>query len=187
MGAQVGCLSAFQLGIHDHLSDERGGILNAYSRYGAYRRPYRTGALVLSCDNDTERQTFSLIPVLLKETRINVAQPGRYRVRWEMKNDLGVINVSSRFYVNGAIVGALNTNGTDVWTEYFHNYDVDLAAGDLLQVWGFTANIGDRCWVRDFHIHFDWGLPGFGDGTLNNLVTGLPLSDAGLLDFTAVT
>ena len=186
MGAQVGCLSAFQLGIHDHLSDERGGILNAYSRDGAYRTPYRTGALALGCGNPTERDSDAAAYALIKETRINVLQEGRFSISWNQRSTSGVDFVYTKVYINGIAFGAEKTTLNVAYVTETQNYDVDLAAGDLIQIWGRADN-PTHLRVRNFSVKYDWGLSYFGDGTRNNLVTRLPLSDVDIIDFTAVT
>jgi len=185
MGAQVGCLSAFQLGIHDHLSDERGGILNAYSRDGAYRTPYRTGALALGCGNPTERDSDAAAYALIKETVINVMQEGRYRIAWQYRSTTGVDFVYTKVYVNGVAFGGEKSTLAIAYQDATQNYDVDLAAGDRIQIWGHADN-PTHLRVRNFSVLYDWGLSQFGDGTRNNLVTRLPLSDVDIIDFTAV-
>jgi len=185
MGAQVGILSAFQLGQHDHLSAERGGLLHAYSRYGAFRTPYRTGALIVHCDNDVENSYAGIGFDAVKETLINVAQPGRYRISWRMKNFDNVTAVHARVAINDVDIPASDqANATDVYVGKTYNYDVDLAAGDRVQIVGDP--VGDRVFIDEFRIYYDWGIAYFGDGTFNNLVTLLPLSDAELLDFAVV-
>jgi hypothetical protein len=185
MGAQVGCLSAFQLGIHDHLSNERGGILNAYSRDGAYRMPYRTGALAVGCGNPAERDTDAIAYVLVKQTRVNVMQEGRYQVSWQFRSTSGVDFVYTKVYINGVAFGAEKTTLNVAYQDAIQNYDVDFAAGDLIEVWGYADN-PTHLRVRNLSIKYDWGLSQFGDGTRNNLVTVLPLSDNDVLGFTAI-
>jgi len=179
---QRGIYPTFQLGIHDHLDDDRGGILNAYSRDGAFRKPYRTGALAIQCANNAERTTAIPGYSLLKETRINAAQPGRYRIFWRMKNADGATTVNARFRVNGVNVSVVQSTASAVYVNKTHNYDVDLAAGDLLQIWGDPVT--DEIFIDQFRIYYDWGLYQFGDGGRANLVTLLPLSSVDLLDFT---
>jgi hypothetical protein len=162
-----------------------GGVLNAYSRYGAYRRPYRTGALVLSCANDAEVSLTGVgVYTLMKQTLINVAQEGNYHIDWEMRNSDNVSNVATKFYVNGVAVSAAQTRNSNVYGPKEHHYDINLAAGDLLEIWGDP--LGDTVWVRNFRIRYDWQIEYFGDGTSRILVTSLPLSDADLLDFTVI-
>ena len=182
---QVGIYPSFQLGIHDHLSDDRGGLLNAYSRDGAFRKPYRTGALAIHCDDDAERSTISPAYVKIKEILVNAAQPGRYRINWQMKNGASMGNVVSRLYVNGAAVGAVHTLNSNIWTNFGDDYDVDLASGDLLQIYGGrSGGGGETTYIRNFRVCYDWGLYQFGDGGRVNLVTLLALTSLDLLDFT---
>lgn len=184
MGAQIGILSAFQLGIHDHLSNERGGILNEYSRYGAYRTPYRTGALAIGCGNLTERDSDAAAYALIKETRIDQAQEGRYQIKWEFRSTSGVDFVYTKVYINGVAFGAEKTTLAVAYQDAIQNYDVDLALGDLVQIWGYADN-PTHLRVRNFSVLYDWGLSYFGDGTRNNLVAMLPLSDVDIISFTA--
>jgi hypothetical protein len=185
MGAQVGVFSSYQMGLHNHLNDAQGGALNEYSRDGAYRRPYRAGALAVHIDSDAERSTASAIYTKLKEIRIETAQPGRYRIAWQARSDDVGQDIKTRFHVNGAIVSPEMTEGVVAYQDESHNYDVDLAAGDLLQIFGKRVG-ATTCYVRNFRIYYDWRIEYFGDGSRNTLVTALPVSDADLLDFTAV-
>ena len=182
---QIGIYSAYQLGLHNHLNNTQGGILNDYSRYGAYRRPYRTGALAVHCDNDAEVFTGNAIYTLLKEILVNTDQVGEYRISWQQRSSVFGQDSRTRFYVNGVAVSAEMTEGTNVYQTETHNYDVDLAAGDLLQIYGKRVGACD-CYVRNFRIYYDWRIAYFGDGTVLNLTTPLPLSDADLLDVTNI-
>ena len=186
MGAQCGVLSAFQLGIHDHLTNERGGILNAYSRYGAYRRPYRTGALAVNFPNDAVRSTANGAYTELKRTLVNATQAGEVVFSFDMRGTDGVTFNSSRVRVNGVNIGVLHNSNSNVWVTYTDTYDLGLIAGDLLQVWALSAGGADTVSIRNFRIYYDWHLPGFGDGTVNNLTAPLALTDVDLLDLTAV-
>src|SRR4030042_3075463 len=106
MGAQRGVYSASLLMLHNHLNDNLGGILNAYSRDGAYRTPYRTGALAIGCGNPAERDSDAAVYTLIKETIINVAQEGRYQISWQYRSTTGVDFVYTKVYVNGVAFGA---------------------------------------------------------------------------------
>jgi hypothetical protein len=183
--AQVGVYSASLLMQHDHLNASMGGILNAYSRYGAYRRPFNTGALAISCDNDAQvTDNIGADPQLMKEIRINAAQAGNFRISWRMCNVDNVSNVDAWFYVNGIVVSPIKSTTSNAWQTKTHDYNVNLALGDLLQIWGDRGL--DSLNVDRFRIYYAWRIEYFGDGTVNNLITALPLSDADLLDFTAI-
>jgi len=183
--AQVGVYSASLLMQHSHLNASMGGILNTYSRDGAYRTPYRTGALAIGCGNPTERDSDAAVYILIKETVINVMQEGRYQISWQYRSTTGVDFVYTKVYVNGVAFGAEKTTLNVAYQDATQNYDVDLAAGDLIQIWGYADN-PTHLRVRNFSVKYDWGLSYFGDGTRNNLVTLLPLSDVDIIDFTAV-
>ena len=181
MAEQVGVQSGARIGIHNHLNISQGGILNL----SGFRRPYRTGVLALSVNNDAEKleATGAILPAyaLMKEIRINTAQVGQYRIAWEMRNDLNVINMYTQLWVNGVAVGASSASGSSVYLPYTRNYDVNLAAGDLIQLYGSRNAVGDWCYVQLFRIYYDWHIEYFNDNILN---TSLPLSNADLLDVT---
>ena len=183
---QVGIYSAYQLGLHNHLDDNNGGILNDYSRYGAYRRPYRTGALALNFPNDAVRSTVEAAFVLVKETRVNVAQLGQVQIGFEMKGTDGITNAHGRLYVNGVAVGADHGSNSAVYVAYTDNYDVGFTAGDLIQIYAYSEGGADTTSIRNFRIRYDWHLPGFGDGTVNNLAAALALTDVDILDCTII-
>lgn len=183
--SQAGVQAAYMLGIHNHLNDSLGGILNEYSRYGAYRTPYRTGALAIGCGNPTERDSDAAAYALIKETRINQLQEGRYEIHWQFRSTTGVDFVYTKLYINGVAYGAEKTTLAAAYQDAVQIYDVDLALGDLVQVWGYADN-PTHLRVRNFSILYDWGLSYFGDGTRNNLITLLPLSDVDIIDFTAI-
>jgi hypothetical protein len=142
--------------------------------------------LALGCGNPAERDSDAVAYTLIKETRINESQPGRYSISWQYRSTSGVDFVYTKLYINGVAFGAEKVTLNVAYQDATQVYDVDLAAGDLVQIWGHADN-PTHLRVRNFTVYYDWGLPGFGDGTLNNLVTGLPLSDADVIDFTAVT
>lgn len=187
--AQVGIYSAYQLGLHSHLDNNNGGILNAYSRHGAYRVPYRAGALALHVDNDAEvfiagAGVYTLLKQFTVGTVYGVATAlAGVRFTWEMKNFDNLTNVAARVYINGVAVGAVQNNNTNVYVAKLTNYDAVLAVGDLLQIWG--NDVGDSCYIRNFRVYYDWCIAYFGDGTYNRLTTTLPLIDADALDLTA--
>lgn len=180
---QVGVYSAYQLGLHNHLDNNNGGILNDYSRYGAFRSAYRTGALALHVDNDAAK-TDTPGPgwIMLKEIRINADYEGQWRISFQMRNADNVTNVSAEFYVNGVPTGGIQNSVSNIYATKTYNYDIDLAENDLLQLWGDPN--GDTIDVRQFRIYYDWRLAHFGDGTILNLATPVALSDADLIDVT---
>lgn len=182
---QVGIYSAYQLGLHNHLDNNNGGILNDYSRFGAFRESYRTGALAVHADNDAEvHEPDHGIYWLTKQFTVNTAQRGEWVISFEMHNDDNMTNVNARFYVNGAAVGAVKSNATNAYQTKTDNYDVDLAAGDLLQIW--TNGNGDSVYIRNFRIYYDWAIKYFHDGTNGRvLVTPLTLTDNEVIDVTA--
>jgi hypothetical protein len=181
MMAQVGVRSTAGLVIHNHLNDINGGVLNDYSRDGAFKRPYRTGALACSCDNDAIKSTVGDL-ILLKQTRINKAQIGTYRIEWKFYNSDNMTWVESRLALNGVFISTNRTQNTNLPVLETHNFDVGFSAGDLLQVYG-TAN-GDEVFVEDLRIRFDWRIENFGQPPRNTLIAALGVTDVDLLDFT---
>lgn len=182
--AQRGIYSAYQLGLHNHLDNNNGGILNEYSRFGAFREAYRTGALAVHVDNDGAQSDVGIIYSLLKQFTVVTAQRGEFRISWEMRNADNATNVETKFYVNNVAVSAAQNNATNVYAAKTYNYDVDLAVGDLLQIWG-NAN-GDEVFARNFRVYYDWAIKYFWDGTDGRvLATPLVLTDVSALDVTA--
>lgn len=183
MGAQVGNYSAYQLGIHNHLNDSMGGILNEYSRFGAFREAYRMGALAVHVNNDA---AVSLAGPpgfnILKQFTVIAAQRGEYRISWEMKNADGMTPVHARFAVNDIDIPASDqAEAGAVYAGKTYNYDVDLAEGDRLQIVGDPQ--GDEIFIRNFRIYYDWCIKYFWDGSDGRvLVTPLTLVDATALD-----
>ena len=183
MGAQVGIYSAYQLGIHGHLNNDDGGILNEYSRDGAFMEAYRTGALAVHVDNDAEVLTGLDGYILLKQFSVNTAERGEFRFTWQSRTNWAGQPIWTQFYVNGVAVGAEDTHAFEAYQNVLHNYDVNLAAGDLLQIYG-KATMGASLFVRNFRIYYDWALKYFGNAE-KTLTAPLALTNADLLDVTA--
>ncbi len=183
--SQVGIYSAYQLGLHNHLNNSQGGVLNDYSRFGAFREAYRTGPLAVHVDNDAEVQSAAAIYTLLKQFTVVTAQKGEYRIAWQSASTVGGQNISTRFYVNGAAVGAADTHNSAIYQDVTEDYDIDLAAGDLIQVYGRRVGACEVK-VRNFRIYYDWAVKYFHDGTNGRvLTTPLALADTTALDVTA--
>ncbi len=182
---QVGIYSAYQLGLHNHLDNNNGGTLNEYSRFGAFRETYRTGALAVNVANDAEViEPDHGVYWLTKQFTVVTAQRGEWRIYFEMANFDNVTNVNARFYVNGAAVGAVQSRALNTYAPKTDNYDVDLAAGDLLQIW--TNANGDTVYIRNFRIYYDWAIKYFWDGTDGRVLsTPLTLTDTTAIDVTA--
>jgi len=183
---QVGIPSSAFLRIHNHLNDDQGGVLNEYSRFGAFREAYRTGALAVHVDNDPERSVAGMAGyVLLKQFTVNVAQRGEYRISWEMRNADDATPVHVRVAINGVDIPASDqVTALNIYVGKIYNYDVDLAEGDLVQLFGDPQ--GDEVFVQSFRLYYDWCVKYFHDGTNGRvLVAPLALSDVSLIDVTA--
>lgn len=184
--AQRGIYSAYQLGLHNHLDNNNGGILNEYSRFGAYRETYRTGALAVHVDNDAEVHLAGGAGfVVLKQFTIDTAQRGEFRISWEMRNVDNATTVHARVAINDVDIPASDqSTAVNVYGGKTYNYDVDLALGDRVQIAGDPQ--GDDIYIRSFRIYYDWSIKYFHDGTNGRvLVTPLALSDVEALDVTA--
>jgi len=180
---QVGIYPTFQLGIHDHLTDDRGGVLNAYSRYGAYKRMYRTGAGLIHTSGGAPNTTDVLFPLpmaLIKSLRIDETRPGQVILRYTYESPVGMDHVDAQAFIYraGAVfwTGGGPNHGFGP-TTIAENYNNGFIAGDLVQVWGRVYDALDICLITNLEIEYDWRIPGFGDGTFNNLNTALPVSD----------
>ena len=187
---QVGIYSAYQLGLHNHLNNENGGILHDYSRYGGFRSPYRTGALAVHADNDAEVSSVQGPPyTLLKQFTFNADYYRcSFQIYWEAKNADNATTVNTRFYRNGTAVSGVVNDATNVYSAVTYNYDPaagSIVEGTLFQIYG-QAN-GDQVFVQNFRIYYDWHVAGFGDPSLgiNLLTTSLPLDDTTSIDVTA--
>jgi hypothetical protein len=181
---QVGVYSASMLSIHNHLNDSMGGTLNDYSRYGAYREAYRTGPLNVSASSLIPKHSGSLVEVLIKQIRINKAYRGSWHIVWDFFATIGASDVHSRLMLNGvALSPDYNTTSLLPVTKTY-GHDVDLAVDDLIQIFGYKEGVGDNVNIENFQVQYDWGIKYFGDGTVMNLTTMLPLSDNDVIDFT---
>jgi hypothetical protein len=183
--AQVGIISAYQLGIHNHLNNDNGGILHDYSRHGAFRIPIRTGALAISTDSPGDMNTNLAAMTKIKELRIDETRPARVVITYEYWSLMGGVNhVDAQLYINGVAVGPLQHGAGPATITY--NHDAGFTKGDLIQVWGRRYTAGDECHIDNFSINYDWAILWFGDGTQNVLVTALPVTDIDELAHTAI-
>ena len=181
--AQVGVYSAALLMQHSHLDANQGGVLNDYSRFGAYRESVSSGATCV-IPHDPEGDEAALILSLVKEIRINLAYRGTFNITWQYRSTDGINNVETRFYVNGAPQGALYVTSNIAYQNVAETYLVDFAQNDLVQLYARATNAATSCRYRNFRITYDWELQYFGDGTYFNLAVPLALTDADLLDYT---
>ena len=178
---QVGIYSAYQLGMHNHLNNDNGGILVDYSRFGAFRAPSRLAA-TLNHTYATMRQTGELVYTLLKQIEVTYLYNygGTCQIRWQMSTNSAGDDVGSAFFVNDVQVGVDEITNLVAYQNYTHNYDVGLNSGDRLQIWGMRIGGGAavRCRVQNFAIYYDWRIYHFGDGTSHVCTTPIALSDA---------
>ena len=192
--AQVGIYSAYQLGLHNHLNNENGGILHDYSRYGAFRTCDNSGALSIQVGSDAEVGGNNFATQLVKEILINEDYRGTFRIRWDHRSTAGVPeDIQTAFRINGVLIWtAPDYDGVGYETVNYDHDDgaggpVDLQAGDRLQI--YARRVGATEYrVRNFRIYYDWAIAGFGDPALNinRLLAALALTDGTLLDVTAV-
>ena len=187
MADQIGVQSGARIGIHSHLNISQGGILNEYSRYGAYRRAYNTGALARSVTNNAVKtQDTDSGFLLMKEILINTAQAGAVVFKWDMNSVDNATMCHTFVGVNGVILGAFVDRNVVGYLTTSRNYALGLAVGDRIQIWGCTDDDtgGHAVGIRNFQILWDWRIEHFGDGTSRVLTTALPLADVDLIDVT---
>lgn len=180
---QVGIYSASLLMLHDHLDDNFGGVLNAYSRDGAFMETYRTGALAVHVANDAEVNSSIGIMTLLKQYTANRDIKGEFQFRWDSRSSVLGIQISTRLYVNNVAVGVLDTHDSNGYDTIIANYDLDIAAGDLLQLWG-RRHGANTVFVRNFRIYYDWAIKYFGNNQ-KLLTAPLNLANTELIDVAA--
>lgn len=183
MAEQIGVQSGARVGIHNHLNISQGGILNEYSRDGAFMETYRTGGLAVHVDNDDEVISGIDALVLVKQFTVDTAQRGEFRFTWQSRTSLLGEPVNSVLYVNGVAVGADNIHANDVYQNHLHNYDLDLAVGDRIQIYAL-ATMGHQVRIQNFRIYYDWAVKYFGDSG-KVLVAPLLLTNNDLIDVTA--
>lgn len=184
MADQVGCQSGSKLSLHSHLNISQGGILNAYSRDGAYRETW-SGAAAVTISNDAARVMTGTIGwerikrIIVNTIGIDGFQKGSMTMRFDMQTNTAPNAVSAQI--------CINHNGVETWSIVFtdatggyvqktHVFTGTLYEGDEVQIW-VDDNGGDGVSIRNFRLSFGWRIPYFGDGTENVLTTPLPLND----------
>jgi len=182
--AQIGIYSVALLMQHDHLNTTMGGILNSYSRDGAFRSFYRTGPGHVVTPGSAAASTTNAALTLLMEIRIDETRLGQCIISYTYWSTLGGANhVDARLYLNGAVLGPLSHGAGP--TIVAHNHDLGFTAGDLVQIWGNRIIGGDTCNIDTFTLTYDWELVQFGSSaTRNQLATHLPLDDHDELEHT---
>lgn len=190
MMSQVGLASSAFLRIHNHLNNDQGGILADYSRYGAFRAPSRAGAMALHVDNDADRNTPLNVYTLLKQFVVDYRwnYRGTVQLRWQMFTSVPGQDVGSKAYINGAPMPGAADEVTNLAApqDYTHDYDVGLASGDLIQIYGIRIGAGGTsCHVLNFRLYYDWSIFHFGDGTTHLLNAALALTDVDPLEISA--
>ncbi len=178
---QAGVQAAYQLGIHNHLNDSLGGLLNAYSRFGAYREALSTAATI-SLDNDGAKTNVGAgVYTLLKETRILTItdnfQKGSFLISFQMKTNTAPNAVQAKVYINDLPVSIEFSDVTGGYVLKSHTLAGTLYPGDKVQVWVkdvLSAGVS----VINLRISFGWRIAGFGDGTSRVLTVPLAVTDA---------
>lgn len=171
---------------HSHISVAQGGILNAYSRYGAYREAY-SGAATVSLANDTER--IKAAPTsgaeIVKRTRIsaivNDQQQGSFTFRYDYHNTLGV-GFPIDMWIERWRAGSPTTidffsNDNAGYSTRSVTWSGTILPGDYFTVAFSIADAGNDGYCRNFRINFGWRISYFGDGTSRVLTAPLALSD----------
>ena len=181
---QVGIYSAYQLGIHNHLDNQNGGVLNEYSRDGAYREATNTDTLYIHAINDTAVENCHVNWHVMKQFIVNASQRGKYQITWESRSLYFGEDVRSQIYINDAPFGAPFTHSSNAYQLHSVDYDFDLVEGDLIQIYGAPLTHDNCLYVRHFRIAYNWSIVYFGNRE-KTLKTPLELTEDDLIDVTA--
>ena len=178
---QIGMLPSFRTMQHNHLDIYNGGVLNEYSRYGAYREAYNGATVQLT--NNTERHTLDTVEHLLKEISISAIAPagfqkGTWGWGFQMRTSIALTQVTAGVYRNGLLLSSFNETNIAYQAKTYNWPSVTLYAGDKLQIWGYSSDGVAECYVRNMYFQFGWRIAYFGDGTKNLLTAPLAVTDA---------
>lgn len=180
---QVGIQSGAATQPHDHSTLAKGGTLNPYSLYGAYREA-NSGAATVSLANNTER--IKTAPTsgaeIVKRTRLTAItggfQQGSFTIRYDYHNTLGVgFPIDMWVQKNGVTSLDFFSNDNVGYSTRTFTYTGTFNAGDYVTVEFSIADAGNDGYCRNFQINFGWRIRYFGDGTTRILTAPLALSD----------
>ena len=175
----VGIVSAQLTMQHSHLNASQGGVLNAYSRFGAYRAAVAGATISLANANEKIRTGPGY--ALLKETTIadvtDGFQAGVFSIQFELKTGTNPNQVNAKVYINDIVKSGILSDVTGVYANKIYTFTGTLYKGDRVQVYADDpASVG--AYIRNFNIKFGWAIPYFGDGTTRTLTTALTLADS---------
>jgi hypothetical protein len=128
----------------------------------------------LQNSNDTERSTTSIIPVKLKECKLNADLPA-CRIKFDIRAGTfgGRLYHHAQIYKNGIPIGTLQTADSDSYTTKTEDF-TGFHKNDLIQIYGYLDfyYTGYQVFVQNFRFYYDKQLTGFGNEVLT---TPLPL------------
>jgi hypothetical protein len=110
--------------------------------------------LKISADNISGSSATTYVKV--KEIKINIS--GTVRVKFDLGNG-GLHTAFGRIYKNGVAVGTERSSSTDTYTTY--SEDIQLAPGDLLQIYAHTsADTSRNANIQNFRLYYDKSVQG---------------------------
>lgn len=183
MPYQVGIQSGAATSPHDHSTLAKGGTLNPYSLYGAYREAY-SGVSTISLANNIERTIAAPTSgaTTIKRTRLTTIigglQQGSFTIRYDYHNTLGVGYPMDMWVMKNGVT-SLNyySNDNSAYLTRTFTYTGTFYDGDYITVDFGIADAGNTGYCRNFQINFGWRISYFGNGTTRILTAPLALSD----------
>ena len=112
---------------------------------------------------DAERHTSSTS--YNKKKEIQVGYSGTYKVKFDLKNETGQTNSYGKIYKNGVELGTQHYTMSTTYVTFSENIDVE--AGDLIQLYIQTGYADYPAYTRNFRIYFDKTSIGYGVVKLN--------------------
>lgn len=181
--SQIGIQSGAATQPHDHSTLAKGGTLNPYSLYGAYREANSAGTTI-TLANDTERITTAptMGATTTKKTTFTIItegfQQGSFTIRYDYHNSLGV-GFPVDYWVMKNGVTSLNywANDNSGYLTRSFTYTGSFTQGDYITVDVGASDAGNDVYVRNFRVVFGWRIRYFGDGTTRILSAPLALTD----------
>ena len=166
--------------MHNHINDSQGGILNAYSRDGAYRKMISSSSTV-SITDAAEKHSNAPAYTKIKEIKISDLtdgfQAGEFTASYDLKNIVAGKTAYAKLYINGFAVGSEMTEAGNAYVNQSEAITgVTLKKNDLLQIYVKSQATG-TAYVENFIISFGWQIAYFGTGTVKKLSVPLALSD----------
>lgn len=181
---QIGIQSGAATSPHDHSTLAKGGTLNPYSLYGAYREAYAGSTVSLA--NNTERTLVAPTSgaEVIKRTRFTLIvggfQQGTFTIRYDYHNTLGVgfpIDMWLERWGSAHTSIDYFANDNSAYLTRSVNWTGTLYTGDYITVSFGISDSGNVGYCRNLQCNFSWRIRYFGDGTTRILSTPLALTD----------